>query len=102
MIYFNLKLDNPWYKQRQYVTDDFLFKHWQLGKHKNLELQISYWGMQTFAGLELDTRWCGHDHAGFRLNIELMGCMISMQLYDSRHWNYEEARWESHGEEDRT
>jgi len=31
-----------------------------------------------------------------------MGCMISMQLYDSRHWNYEEARWESHGEEDRT
>jgi hypothetical protein len=33
------------------------------------------------------------DHAGIRLNLDLFGFAIELELYDCRHWNYQKNRW---------
>lgn len=35
------------------------------------------------------------DHAGFRMNIRILGIDIDLNHTDCRHWNYEEDRWET-------
>ena len=33
-------------------------------------------------------------HAGFRLEAGLFGYTLELQIYDSRHWDYEKDDWE--------
>lgn len=49
----------------------------------------------------LDLRWYGSDHQGPELDINLLGFMFNVKVYDSRHWNYEENRWMTREEADR-
>jgi hypothetical protein len=33
-------------------------------------------------------------HAGFRLELGLLGYIVEFQIYDARHWDYEKDDWE--------
>ena len=45
----------------------------------------------------LDISFHGRDHAGPRLNVNLLGWAFSLCIYDNRHWNYQDHCWENMG-----
>lgn len=40
------------------------------------------------------------DHAGFRFKLTLFSITMMFEIYDNRHWNYDEDRWYNPGEEE--
>jgi hypothetical protein len=36
------------------------------------------------------------DHAGICLEISMLGLTIAFRIYDNRHWDYENDRWENY------
>jgi hypothetical protein len=91
MIYFKFKLENPWSKNDD--SRDFFCKDWKISDHKNLETQLTWFGWSTLFELNIEINWRGRDHAGPRFEIILFGLFFGIQMYDSRHWNYEQNRW---------
>jgi hypothetical protein len=85
----------------------------------NKNVRIQFWPFEFFLaligewGLELNLyRQCQWawidlkfsidrciDHAGFHFYFEVIGFSIQLEIYDSRHWNYEAKRWYLPGEE---
>jgi hypothetical protein len=67
----------------------------RLFSHKFLELEISKYDMEDtcnwYKFLIEHTRQC--DHAGFYLSIELFGWVVSLVIYDSRHWDFGKKMW---------
>ena len=100
MINCKMSLENPWAKQRRQV--DFFCRDYKLSTHKNVEVQLTWFGWQTLLELDIDILWRGRDHAGPRLQVTLLGMSIIVSCYDGRHWNYDENRWYRPGDEDDT
>jgi hypothetical protein len=98
MIYFNFRLENPWSKQREQM--DYFCKDWKLSKTKHLEVQVSRNGVDPIFNFIFDLCWRGRDHAGPSVEIGLFGFWSVVKIYDSRHWNYTENRWEIYPGED--
>ena len=98
MIHFTFRIENPWAKSGQ-TKRDFLCRDWKITKNKNLEVQVTWFDWQTLFEIHAETHWRGHDHAGPRLEITVLGLFMNVQLYDGRHWNREENRWYLPGEE---
>ena len=92
MIWFNITLQNPWYR-RDVRFDTLLLRHWRLSLHKHLEIQVMRNSMYNLFVIELDTRWIGTDHGGLALELELLSYAIKIQLYDSRHWDHAHGCW---------
>ena len=94
MLSLNLHLRNPW------STENFknLF-NWTklLTKHKALEIELTRYSYDAFE-LYLNTNFAGCDHAGPCLKIAILGYAGSIKLYDTRHWDYENKRWENYPE----
>ena len=83
------------------ATKDWFFRDWNLTRHKNFEVQIGRWDkMINVLELELDARLRGHDHAGIRFSFGVGPFYIYLNMYDDRHWNYNENRWFKPGEDD--
>ena len=78
MINFNLCLRNPW---------------WQRSGNKFWELQIDRDDVVLLLGMAVRHRV---SHAGLSLEIGLLGYCLNFDLYDSRHWDYENNCWEDH------
>jgi hypothetical protein len=94
MINFRLQLSNPWFKPNEdFENKDYAFIDRQVSKNKSFELQISKFESSDIFEVALDLRWWGSDHQGPRLEINVLGYMFMMQLYDCRHWNYDVNRW---------
>jgi hypothetical protein len=94
MIFFKLTVDNPWYKPKTpNNSKDLFYREGSFTQHKHWEVQCTKWGADDLAVFELDLRWRGRDHAGPEIHVELFGYMFSAKIYDSRHWNYDQARW---------
>lgn len=90
-----LTIPNIFTKEDFSSTYDFFAKTWIVSKNKNLEIQICKWRpVLTLFEFYLDIRFKGRDHAGPYLNIEFFGFAIMVNLYDSRHWDDENNRWE--------
>lgn len=70
-----------------------------ISKNKNISVQLTKWDIYSLFKVELDLEFKGRDHAGCGLTIDLLWFYFSIQLYDSRHWNYDEGRWYLPGEE---
>ena len=71
--------------------------YFKLYHYKSIESEITYHKEWNWFELHLDfTRKC--DHAGISFYLEIMGINLSIKLYDSRHWNYDEDRWYKPGE----
>ena len=65
----------------------------KLSKNKTLELQSGTWEYWSYFDFVL--RWDRHtDHAGFLLDIEILGLYFIFTIYDNRHWDYEKDQWQ--------
>lgn len=95
MLNIGLSLENPFKKNSVATAQDWLCYDRTIMPHKSLEIQISRWSsMHRLLDIDIDTRIRGHDHAGPRLYIDILGFFISIQIYDHRHWDYDNDRWE--------
>lgn len=91
---FHTKLSWHWPRKTENAQSNDVFC-WEptLTKNKTMCVQLyRYTGEYKF-GFEVDARWIGHDHAGFELEIAFLFWIFTIQIYDHRHWNYEENRW---------
>ena len=89
MIYSKFSIANPWSR------DDFKnVWSWSgfVTKNKAWELEIisCSWYL-LHAECELSIR--GKDHAGFNLELGLLGFVVSFRVYDCRHWDYDNNKW---------
>ena len=88
MIYFDVNIRNPyWFDRFKNI------RHWAGEtpvKHKYWEIEIIKCPELFRFGFEITTR---QDHAGARLDLGLLGYEIDFKLYDNRHWNWKEGRW---------
>lgn len=94
MIFFKFLVQNPWFRPTNHHTSkDYYYHHINLTKHKNFEIQISRFDPCDLVNVSVDLRWWGSDHQGPELEINLMGLMFLVKIYDSRHWDYTENTW---------
>lgn len=90
MIYINCKLNNMWAKTN--------FKN--LYNATGRIVSNKYWEFEivrdctNLIGVEIDTHWRGHDHAGFRFGIVFLCHSLQFAIYDNRHWDYETRNWD--------
>ena len=64
---------------------------WVLTKHKAVELQLTK-TTDIVKGLVNITH--GRDHAGVMIELGLLGYTVCFNIYDTRHWDYTNNRWE--------
>lgn len=67
--------------------------------HKALEASFGF--RKEFSGMWFNCHWrrkC--DHAGIGFDLDLGFIAIEVEIYDGRHWNYDENRWYLPGEDD--
>ena len=96
MININFAIKNPWTKDRD--MHDYVMIDRPLNKNWNLCLQISRCGTYNILLFKLDTAWRGRDHAGPSITLEAFGYMLDFNIYNKKHWDYEEGTWEKYDE----
>jgi len=88
-LYFSVR--NPFHKKNDFKS---LFeKGGKIYGNKNWEVQLvrcSYYLLE----LDLDLCFTGKSHAGPALQIGLLGFSASVKIYDGRHWDDLNNRWE--------
>jgi hypothetical protein len=88
MIFLNFQITNPWsdYFKTGYVFSGNLFwnKFWELQAMRTHDI--------VALRVEATIR---RDHAGFALELGLLSFNLAFTVYDSRHWDHEEERWNS-------
>ncbi len=92
MINFRIGIDNPWAKndfKNIYYTDG------NLTERKGWEFQIIKHSHSLFE-IHFSYTVRGTDHAGLTLSFALLGYCASLNVYDSRHWDYENDCWEKY------
>jgi hypothetical protein len=87
MIYFNLNIDNPFTDR----WNTLFYKHGLLTQHKAWEFN----GYRThhLINVSFKLNFKG-DHAGIQIELGLLGYSTEFQIYDTRHWDYENDCWE--------
>jgi hypothetical protein len=93
MIKFSLALRNPvWRDSYQDLFRSYYDRTWQIARNKSLEIDITR-HCYNLLEIHLDTVWWGHDHAGPRLEIGILGFGIRLEIYDHRHWDEDRDIW---------
>ena len=86
MITVNLTVTNPWSDRFEpvYSTGGKLTAHkaWEVESYRS----------DTIAEFELRLS-ARQDHAGITLGLGLFSWTVRVQLYDTRHWDYERKEW---------
>ncbi len=88
MIYFNINLRNPLWKDRfsniwcKGGSTPFKNKYWEVQLMKDCELFCIEFSWTT-----------KQDHAGLRIDFGLIGYKVTFTVYDNRHWDYEKEDW---------
>ena len=101
MIRFHFTLKNPFpvaYKNCNFDQIDYLEFDRSLTKNKAFSIQITKWAPTNLFSIGLDTCWFGQDHGGIGFDIELFGYFLNVNLYDKRHWDWENGCWEKYDE----
>ncbi len=88
MINLRFSVENPWWDRFENI---YAAHGATLFKHKFWEVQVMKSDDIIAVDLRITTR---QDHAGIDLWLGLLGYAINLQIYDHRHWNHEEKRWE--------
>lgn len=97
---FNFDISWPWHKRSSDTVYDYFYREWQISKNKSFEIQFSKYNVaNSLLEFRIDFRFVGEDHAGPGIYIEIWKYFLNIQLYDHRHWNYDQARWYSVEEE---
>ena len=94
MIFLTFGLYWPYKKERKQI--DYVERTWRLSKNKSLDLQVSSWATY-YTVIDFSFKWTiRRSHAGIELDFGLFNYCVCINLYDSRHWNYSEGRWEEY------
>lgn len=83
MIHYSFRIQNPFSKRFEHAVT----KHGILTQNKAWEFNIYRTSTVCAVSVELTTR---RDHAGLRLEVGLLGYDVEFQIYDVRHWDYEQ------------
>lgn len=75
---------------------DYFYYHRQISKNKSFETQIYRDSSYHWFKLSIDLSWCGEDHAGPSLEVELGKYNVDVKIYDHRHWDYKTGAWEAY------
>lgn len=95
MINLNIGLNNPWAKSG---FRNLWYQDGKFTKHKFWELEVQYLSSKV---LEINVCYSVRkDHAGIALTFGLMGYCVHLQIYDNRHWDYENNCWNTYLGED--
>jgi hypothetical protein len=65
----------------------------KLTTYKFFEIQTFIDAEHLFQ-FELDLRLSGRDHAGPSVEVVFLCLGLTLKIYDSRHWDYEENCWD--------
>ena len=69
-------------------------KYFTLLKNKYLEVQLDKF-KDGWSYFELSLKWTRKTHhAGISFTFEIMSYFLGIDIYDNRHWNYEEEKWQ--------
>lgn len=80
------------------IPDGFTYKniltgHGMITRRKGWEFQLAYTTLGHL--LDFETSYTiKEDHAGFRIQVIVLGLFAEFQVYDSRHWDYKNNQWE--------
>jgi hypothetical protein len=89
MIHYSFRIRNPYSNRFEHAVT----KHGVVTQNKAWEFNIYRTATVFSNSLELTMR---RDHAGLRLEIGLLGYDVEFQIYDVRHWDYEENTYSTH------
>jgi len=68
-------------------------KYFNLFSNKYFELQLDK--MRESSYFDFHMKWTKNTHhAGPSIYLEAFGLFLAVDIYDNRHWNYEEECWE--------
>lgn len=99
MFKLQFSLPNPFYDpQGDYITVPYFHRENLLTENKAYNIQLDRFEAYDLVDFDLDINFHRQDHAGPSLNISLFGYTLFLQIYDKRHWNYDEDRWETVGD----
>lgn len=70
-------------------------KYFPLLLNKYLEIQLDKF-KNDCSYFDFNFKWTRKTHhAGLKINMEILSYFFAIDIYDNRHWNYEEGQWES-------
>lgn len=93
MIKFQFSIKNYFpYTPNIKQIDYFEFDR-KISNNRALAIQLTKWSKSELLKFLLDLNWKYSDHAGPRIEIEILGLFFNIELYNIHHWNYEENRW---------
>lgn len=89
---FYISIRNPFCKGG--CTKPFYSFDKKLTKFKRFSLDIGIG--DAFHILAFDAQACNgnSDHAGYLLDIDILGFFMIFNIYDIRHWDYEKEEWQ--------
>lgn len=89
MINISLTITNPWSDR----WDMGMCFSGRITKNKSWELQFPKTNTIICLEFKFTTK---QDHAGFYLELNLFGRGFIFQIYDNRHWDYDNQKWSEH------
>jgi len=93
MIHLAIRITNP-FDNRQHKFVDVFSSTRKVSKNKNFEIEIQS-NHDTLFAFDISLAFKGYDHAGPSISLTVLGFYIGLQVYDSRHWDYEGGHWEN-------
>lgn len=68
-------------------------RYFPLLKNKYFEFQLDK--MREYSYFDFHAKWTRNTHhAGPSIYLEIFGLFLALDIYDNRHWNYEDGHWE--------
>lgn len=95
MMFVRFDVAWPWPKSYgQGSQTDYIEFDKKITENKAFSFQVSKsCNFHTLFSIDLDTQWVGQDHGGIKFGLTLGRYFLVANLYDIRHWNWDEARW---------
>ncbi len=91
LINLRLGISNPWAKDR---FKNLGCVYGKITKHLAWELEHTFYDGTI---VEIDFSISRQeDHAGLNINLGMLTYGIHFQIYDTRHWDYENNHWGEH------
>lgn len=93
MIKLSFTLTNPW--------SDRFDAGWMRGGHLYSNKAWEFQAYRSNTIVEAEIRFSiREDHAGLKLEFGLFTYSFVFQIYDTRHWNYADRKWEVYDDEE--
>jgi hypothetical protein len=90
-MYINFSILN--FFKRKYEWNKTFSYYKRLSKNKFIEVECFYSNYHLI-GIEFEFVPFGKDHAGLKFKLNLFGWEIELGIYDNRHWDFKNGKWE--------